>query len=188
MKKKEEQNRVEQTVQPQAADAAAEVEAEITQQNMPEETAAPDTAECEALRAALTEQKDTYLRLAAEYDNYRKRTTKEKETIWTDARAQTVAAFLPVYDNLDRAVRQETEDAAYAKGVQMTLDQLKDILTKLGVEEIPALGQPFDPERHNAVMHIERDDVGKNIITEVYQTGFQTGEKIIRHSMVVVAN
>ena len=136
----------------------------------------------------LAEAADKYLRLAAEYDNYRKRTAKEKENAWTEAKAQTVAAFLPVYDNLERALKQETADEAFKKGVEMTMKGLQDALTGLGVEVIPALGETFDPNRHNAVMHVDDGEAGENTIVEVFQQGFMCGEKIIRFSMVKVAN
>ena len=136
----------------------------------------------------LAEAADKYLRRAAEYDNYRKRTAKETENAWTEAKAQTVAAFLPVYDNLERALRQETADEAYKKGVEMTMKGLQDALTGLGVEVIPALGETFDPNRHNAVMHVDDGEAGENTIVEVFQQGFICGEKVIRFSMVKVAN
>ena len=136
----------------------------------------------------LAEAADKYLRLAAEYDNYRKRTAKEKENAWTEAKAQTVAAFLPVYDNLERALKQETADEAYKKGVEMTMKGLQDALTSLGVEVIPALGEIFDPNRHNAVMHADDPEAGENTIVEVFQQGFLCGDKVIRFSMVKVAN
>ena len=136
----------------------------------------------------LAAAEDKYLRLAAEYDNYRKRTAKEKEQSWTEAKAQTVAAFLPVYDNLERALKQATTDEAYAKGVEMTMKGLQDALTKLGVEMIPAQGETFDPNLHNAVMHVDDDSVEDNTIVEVFQQGFKCGEKVIRFAMVKVAN
>ena len=136
----------------------------------------------------LAEAADKYLRLAAEYDNYRKRTAKEKENAWTEAKAQTVAAFLPVYDNLERALKQQTADEAYKKGVEMTMKGLQDALTTLDVEVIPALGEVFDPNRHNAVMHCDDEEAGENTIVEVFQQGFICGDKVIRFSMVKVAN
>ncbi len=132
--------------------------------------------------------KDQFLRLAAEYDNYRKRTAKEKESLWTDAKADTVQAFLPVYDNLERAMKQETSDEAYKKGVEMTMNQLKEVFAKLGVTEIEAEGKPFDPNLHNAVMHIEDENLGENTVAQVFQAGFMLGEKVIRFAMVQVAN
>ena len=150
----------------------------------------PDTLleELESLKNQTAQQEDKYLRLAAEYDNYRKRTAKEKESLWTDVKAETAAAFLPVYDNLERALKQTTTDEAYKKGVEMTMTQLKEVLSKLGITEIPALGQPFDPNLHNAVMHIEDESLGENTVAEVFQAGFQCGEKVIRFAMVKVAN
>ena len=136
----------------------------------------------------LAEAADKYLRLAAEYDNYRKRTAKEKEAAWGEAKAQTVAAFLPVYDNLERAMKQETADEAYKKGVEMTMAGLQKALADLGVTQIEAEGQSFDPNVHNAVMHIDDEALGENVVAEVFQTGFTLGEKVIRFAMVKVAN
>ena len=160
---------------------------ETAEEAVQEEQAAEPTPE-EALQASLREQEDKYLRLLAEYDNYRKRSQKEKENAWTTAKADTAKEFLPVYDNLERALKQETTDEAYAKGVQMIMTQLKTVLEKLGIEEIPALGETFDPNFHNAVMHMEDDSLGENTVAEVFQTGFKIGDKVIRHAMVKVAN
>ena len=154
----------------------------------PEAAEETSNAELEQAKTALAAQEDKYLRLAAEYDNYRKRTAKEKEALWTDIKADTAAAFLPVYDNLERAVNQPTADEAYKKGVEMTMNQLKEVFSKLGIEEIPALGETFDPNLHNAVMHIDDENFGENTIAEVFQAGFRCGEKVIRFSMVKVAN
>lgn len=152
----------------------------------PELTAGP--SEVEKLQAVLKEQEDKYLRLAAEYDNYRKRTQKEKDAVWTDATSAAVTAFLPIYDNLALAMKQPTSDEAYAKGVEMTMNQLKAILEKLGVEEIQALGQTFDPALHNAVVHVKDEELGENTVVEVFQSGFKKDEKVIRFAMVKVAN
>ncbi len=156
----------------------------------PEEAPQDQSAggELEALRAGLADQEEKFLRLAAEYDNYRKRSQKEKESAWAAAKAETVLAFLPVYDNLERAMKQETADEAYKKGVEMTMSGLREVLAKLGVEEIPALGESFDPNLHNAVMHVEDEAAGENTIVEVFQAGFQAGGKVIRFAMVKVAN
>ena len=148
----------------------------------------PLLEELETLKQNLSEQEDKFLRLAAEYDNYRKRSQKEKESTYADAKSDTVLAFLPVYDNLERALKQDTADEAYKKGVEMTMTQLKEVLSRLGIEEIPALGQPFDPNLHNAVMHVEDDSVGENTIVEVFQAGFKAGDKVVRFAMVKVAN
>ena len=141
--------------------------------------------------AAVQEQmvpREQFLRLAAEYDNYRKRTAKEKESLWTDAKADTVQAFLPVYDNLERALKQETADEAYKKGVEMTMNQFKEVFAKLGVTEIDAQGKPFDPNLHNAVMHMEDESLGETVVAQVFQAGFMLGDKVIRFAMVQVAN
>ena len=158
-----------------------------------EETTAEPQQEAQAEAAPQVDEKlaqaeEKYLRLAAEYDNYRKRTAKEKESAWTNAKAQTVAAFLPVYDNLERALKQQTTDEAYAKGVEMTMKGLQNALSGLGVELIPALGETFDPNRHNAVMHVEDDAAEENTVVEVFQQGFTCGDKVIRFAMVKVAN
>ena len=133
--------------------------------------------------------KDQYTRLAAEYDNYRKRTAKEKETIYQDAKIDTIQEFLAVYDNLERAVAAEGgDDSPHKKGMEMIFVQYKKILEKLGVTEIEAKGQPFDPNRHNAVMHIEDESLGENVVAQVFQAGFMLGDKVIRHAIVQVAN
>ena len=172
-------------------EAVTEETASAAQAGAPEQEgqpAAPAEDSTQAVQAALAEKEDQYLRLAAEYDNYRKRTAKEKESLWTDVKADTAGAFLPVYDNLERALKQDTADEAFKKGVEMTMNQLKEVLTKLGITEIPAQGQPFDPKYHNAVMHVEDESLGQNVVAEVFQTGFQCGEKVIRFAMVKVAN
>ena len=163
-----------------------EAQEEEVEESVQETTTEPSAEE--AHKAALREQEDKYMRLLAEYDNYRKRSQKEKETAWTTAKSDTAKEFLPVYDNLERALKQETADEAYAKGVQMVMTQFKTTLEKLGIQEIPALGETFDPNLHNAVMHIEDENLAENVVAEVFQTGFQTGDKIIRHAMVKVAN
>ena len=131
---------------------------------------------------------DKYLRLMAEFDNYKKRSAKERENIYTDVRVDTVSKFLPVYDNLERALKAETSDEAYKKGVEMTFNQLLDVFKKLGVEEIESVGKTFDPNLHNAVMHVEDEEKGENEIVEEFQKGFKVNDKVIRFSMVKVAN
>ena len=131
---------------------------------------------------------DAYLRLLAEYDNYRKRSQKEKDSLYADIKADTVTKFLPVYDNLVRALKQGTEDEAYRKGVEMIMNQFCSTLEKLGVTKTESLGQKFDPKFHNAVMHVDDEEKGENEIVEVFQEGFLLGEKVIRFAMVKVAN
>ena len=140
------------------------------------------------IEADLAAEKDKYLRLLAEYDNYRKRSAKERESIYQDVRADTVTKFLPVYDNLARALEQATCDEAYRKGVEMIMAQLRDILSRMGVTEIESLGQKFDPALHNAVMHEEDDTKGEGEIVQELQRGFKMGDKVIRFAMVKVAN
>ncbi len=185
------------TAAPETPEAAAESpetpetpEAPETPEPQKAPESAPEAAAParDSLREALARKEDQYLRLAAEYDNYRKRTAKEKEKLGQSIRADTAAAFLPVYDNLERALKQETADEAFKKGVEMTMNQLKEVFLKLNITEIPALGKPFDPNLHNAVMHVEDDSVGENTVVEVFQAGFQCGDRVVRCSMVKVAN
>jgi len=161
-------------------------------ETMPEENAGQGTASANVriaeLEKQLSEMKDMYLRLMAEYDNYRKRTAREKESFYAMAKAETVERILPVYDNIERAVNNPTSDEAYKKGVEMIFQQLKDVFSSLGVREIEAEGAKFDPEKHNAVMHIEDDRYGENSVVEVFQRGFEIDGRVIRHSVVKVAN
>ena len=153
------------------------------------ETPDPLLTELESLKNQVAQQEDKFLRLAAEYDNYRRRTAKEKESIWSEAKADAAVAFLPVYDNLERAVATEgDEDSPHKKGLEMIFHQYQEILKKLGVTEIEAQGQPFDPEKHNAVMHIDDENLGENVVSQVFQAGFLLGDKVIRHAIVQVAN
>lgn len=145
-------------------------------------------SELETLKAQLAAEHDSYLRLAAEYDNFRKRSQKERDALYTDIKAETVGKFLPVFDNLLRALEQETADEAYKKGVELTMNGLREIMEKLGVKEYGEAGDLFDPEKHNAVMHCEDESLGENTIAEVFQKGFTVGEKVVRFAMVKVAN
>ena len=143
----------------------------------------------EQLAKDMESLKDQHLRLAAEYDNYRKRTAKEKEQIYSDAKIATVKEFLAVYDNLERAVAQEgDDDSPHKKGMEMIFHQFEEILTKMGVEKIDAVGQPFDLEKHSAVMHIEDENLGENTVAEVFQQGFTLSGKVLRFAVVKVAN
>ena len=150
-----------------------------------EETAAP---EIDPWEEKYNQEHDSYLRLAADYDNYRKRSLKEKEQSYGNGKADAVEKLLPVYDNLERALKQETEDAAFKKGVEMTMTQLVGIFESLGVEIFGCEGETFDPNIHNAVMHTEEEGVEENTITQVFQKGFKLGEKIVRFAIVQVAN
>ena len=133
-------------------------------------------------------ERDAHLRVAAEFDNFRKRTIKEKEASYGNGKADAVAKMLPIYDNLERALNQPTEDAAYKKGVEMTMNELVKIFTALGAEIFGNAGDAFDPNLHNAVMHIDSEELGENTIAQVFQKGFKIGEKIVRFAMGQVAN
>lgn len=168
---------------------------EVTEEYRPEETAETFTVtreqmeKMEKLAGQLTTLNDQHLRLVAEYDNYRKRTTKEKETIYQDAKLDTIAKFLDIYDNLERAVTQAgDDDNVHKKGMEMIFHQLQGILEKLGVTIIDPAGQPFDPARHNAVMHVDDENLGENIVAQVFQKGFLLGDRVIRFATVQVAN
>ncbi|MBE7029855.1 MAG: nucleotide exchange factor GrpE [Ruminococcaceae bacterium] len=138
---------------------------------------------------ALSALNDRYMRLAAEYDNFKKRTIREKEAIYTDSVGDTVAALLPVMDNLSRALASfPDKEGEYYKGVEMVLKQTQDIFTNLGVTEIPSVGEEFNPELHSAVMHIEDETVADNTVVEEFQKGYKYKDKVIRYSMVKVAN
>ena len=167
----------------------AELEKEINE-TPAEETAetVEETVEVNPWEEKYNAERDAHLRVAAEFDNFRKRTVKEKEASYGNGKADAVAKILPVYDNLERALNQPTEDAAYKKGVEMTMNELVKILTGLGVEIFGNVGDAFDPNLHNAVMHIDSEELGENTIAQVFQKGFKIGDTIVRFAMVQVAN
>ena len=179
-------------------ETAAPVTEETEDKEVPAEEAAPETftvtkeqmEKMEGLAKQLAEEHDQYLRLAAEYDNYRKRTAKEKEGIYANAKIDTIKGMLPVYDNLERGLAQfgAEDDGPHKKGLEMIFNQYKEALTKLGVTPIDCVGKEFDPERHNAVMHIEDESCGENTVVEVLQQGFMLGDKVLRFAIVKVAN
>ena len=148
----------------------------------------PEAVEVNPWEEKYNAERDAHLRVAAEFDNFRKRTIKEKEASYGNGKADAVAKMLPVYDNLERALNQPTEDAAYKKGVEMTMNELVKIFTGLGVEIFGNVGEEFDPNIHNAVMHTEDESLGENTISMVFQKGFKIGEKVVRFAMVQVAN
>ena len=162
---------------------------ELTPQEEAVETPVEETVEeVNPWEEKYNQEHDSYLRLAADYDNFRKRSQKEKEQSYGNGKADAVEKLLPVYDNLERALNQETTDEAYKKGVEMTMTQLVSIFEGLGVEIFGNLGDTFDPNIHNAVMHTEDENAEENTITQVFQKGFKLGEKIVRFAMVQVAN
>lgn len=190
----------------QAAPAADEIKEEVKTEEPEIETKEADGKKPEAekaeekkteekkeekkpdLKAEMDALNDKYLRICAEYDNFRKRSQKEKDSLYGDVKAETLKKFLPVYDNLVRALAQSTEDEAYRRGVEMIMNQFNVTMEKLGVTEIECLGKKFDPAFHNAVMHVEDEEKGENEIVEVFQKGFMMGDKVIRFAMVKVAN
>ncbi len=173
------------------AHAVAELEKELNEETPAQEEVVEETVvetpeiNWEEKYNALN---DSHLRLAAEYDNFRKRTIKEKEASYGNGKSDAVAKMLPVYDNLERALNQETADTAYKKGVEMTMNELVKIFTALGVEIFGNVGDEFDPNLHNAVMHIDSEELSENTISQVFQKGFKIGEKVVRFAMVQVAN
>ena len=183
----------EQTTQTAPSDENAEATAQATPEAVPEQ---PDAAPAQgndevltALQKQFNELNDRYMRLAAEYDNFRKRSSRERESVHADAVSYAVKALLPTFDNLERALAVETQDQEFKKGVELTHKQLLDALHGLHLQQIEdAPGTAFDPNLHNAVMHIEDESLGENVIAEVFQHGFLIGDKVIRHSMVKVAN
>ena len=176
--------------------AAEETPAEEIKEETPpaeetpeEETPAEEApSELDTLKADLAAEKDKYLRLAAEYDNFRKRSARERDNIYADVKADTIAKLLPVFDNLQRALQNPTTDEAYKKGVEMTMNQFRDTLKAMGVTPIEAEGATFDPALHHAVMHCEDPERGEQEIVQEFQKGFKMGERVIRFSMVQVAN
>ena len=168
----------------------AEIEKELNEETPVEETAeeVAETTEANPWEEKYNAERDAHLRVAAEYDNFRKRTIKEKEASYGNGKADAVAKILPIYDNLERALNQPTEDAAYKKGVELTMNELLKIFGTLGVEVFGNPGDEFDPNLHNAVMHIDDENLGENVIAQVFQKGFKMGEKIVRFAMVQVAN
>ena len=153
-----------------------------------EETTVEETPEVNPWEEKYNVERDAHLRCAAEYDNFRKRTVMEKEASYGNGKADAVAKILPIYDNLERALNQETSDAAYKKGVEMTMTELLKIFTSLGVEVFGNVGDEFDPNLHNAVMHIENEELPENSLSAVFQKGFKIGDKVVRFAMVQVAN
>ena len=187
--------------------ASETVEEKIdVEETINEETAEPETeekisgkekkklkkaeAEIEKLTAELSEEQEKYMRLYAEYDNFRKRSAKEREGVYADAYCDALVQILPILDTLERAAQFSTEDAesAMAKGLELTLKSFVETMNKMGVYEIEALGKEFDPNFHNAVMHVDDESVGENVVVEVFMKGYKRGDKVLRHSMVKVAN
>lgn len=165
-----------------------EISEAISETEIPEqEDTQPDTSAFDELEEKVKAAEDKYLRLMAEFDNYRKRTEKEKGESFSNATAKCICEFLPVVDNFERALKSECTDENYKKGVQLIYNQLCDILKKLGVVQIDALGKPFDPNFHNAIKQAEAEGFEENAVCEVMQNGYMLGDKVIRYALVVVA-
>lgn len=188
-----------QETAPEKEQTTPETEAEVKEETKaaPEAEQKPDkkaekksekAPSKKSLEEELAAERDKYLRLLAEYDNFRRRSAKERENIYTDVRCETLKKFLPVYDSLSRALAQTPEDDACRKGLELIMTQYEKSLEQLGVVMIEAVGQPFDANLHNAVMHIEDENYGENVIVEEFEKGFKIGDKILRYSMVKVAN
>ncbi len=160
-------------------------EASEKEEEIPKEE---EQSEEEKLKAELLEQKDKYLRVMAEYDNFRKRTAKERLELISTAKADAITQILPVIDNFERALSAQTQDETYKAGVEMIFKQLGDVLKNLGIEEINPLGETFDPNVANAVNQIEDENLGENEVAQVFQKGYRIGDKVLRYAMVVVAN
>ena len=191
--KAEPQAEAEQPVpETEAAEEEVKPEAETEAPKQEEKPAEEPKAKAEKkepdLKSQLAAEKDKYLRLLAEYDNFRRRSQKEKENIYTDVRGETLKKFLPVYDSLWRALTQTAEEDPSRKGLEMIMTQYENALSQLGVSLIEAVGQPFDAKFHNAVMHVEDESVGENIVVEEFEKGFKIGDKVLRYSVVKVAN
>lgn len=140
------------------------------------------------MKKELEETTDRLKRLMAEFDNFKKRSTKEREGLYASLIADIATAFLPVLDNLEKAVEVQTTDESYKNGIELVLKQFKDVLTSVGVQKIESVGKPFDPEVHEAVSQVQDDSLGSQVIKEEFRAGYKIGNKVIRHSMVVVAN
>ena len=185
MAKREKDQQPEKATENTMDQEATQQEAEVHDNKAPDDSLKQDAAEFEDLLKA---EKDKYLRLYAEYDNFRKRSQKERDALFATVKSDVILQILPVYDNLERALALKSTDEAFYKGIEMTMTQLTGIFDKLGVKPIDAVGKKFDANLHNAVMHIEDENYGENEIVEEFQKGFTLGDKVIRFSMVKVAN
>lgn len=146
-------------------------------------------AQVEKLKKELDDEKNSHLRSLAEYDNFRKRSQREKDAVYGDAKANTLSMLLPVIDNFDRAAENKTDDInTYRKGIEMTLSQFSEILKKLEVESFGEVGEPFDPNMHNAVMHVENEELPENTVANVFEKGYRIGDRVLRFATVQVAN
>lgn len=189
----EKEKKLEQEV-PAEETESEEISEEIIEEDTPAEEAPEEEAgesleaKIKALEEAAAADKDKYLRLLAEYDNFRKRSIQEKLNAFSDATSKAALEVISVIDNFERAMAADCSDENYKKGVEMIYGQFLEVIKKLGVEEIDALGKEFDPNLHNAVSQVEDESFGENTVSQVYQKGYKLGDKVIRCAMVVVAN
>lgn len=185
----EKEKELEEVPAEEAEEISEEITGEDAAEEVPEETKEESPEEkIKALEEAAAADKDKYLRLLAEYDNFRKRSIQEKLNAFSDATAKAALEVISVIDNFERAMAAECSDENYKKGVEMIYGQFVEVIKKLGVEEIDALGKEFDPNLHNAVSQVEDESFGENTVSQVYQKGYKLGDKVIRCAMVVVAN
>ena len=161
---------------------------EEVKEEMKQEEAQTEKSELELKQEELDDITDRYKRVLAEFENFKKRSSKERESLYSSILGDVVEAMLPVVDNLENAAKVETQDENYKKGVEMVLKQFKDVLQSKGVEEIKTVGETFDPSLHEAVSSIQDENLGEKEIAQEYRKGYKIGSKVIRHSMVVVAN
>lgn len=161
----------------------------VAAEDTPEESAADERdGIIESLNEKLLDANDKLLRTMAEYDNFRKRSVKEKEAIYSDSKSDIIGKLLPVIDNFERAASAESDLETYKKGIEMTVKQLLDVLASMGVEAFGEKGEEFDPNFHNGVMHVDDEELGENVISEVYMKGYKAGDRVIRPATVIVAN
>ncbi len=192
--KKEENKKTSEKEKKKQSEPTEEVKTdEKTDEKAENEAECKESSKEESAQSKLEEElkakNDAYLRLAAEYENYRRRTTEEKTNIYADATAKAIKEILPIGDSIEMALKSvDNAPEEYKKGLELICNQLKASLEKLNVETFGEVGEEFNPELHNAVMKIEDDSLGENTIAQVFQTGYKTGDKIIRHAMVQVAN
>ena len=181
-------NNNEELEKEQAEEASEENTQTEKTEEAPAEESSAEQKRIEELEKQLGDEKDKYLRVAAEYDNFRRRSARERENIYADVRCETLKKFLPVYDSLSRALAQTPADDPARKGIEGIMNQYHTALNQLGVSEIEAVGKPFDANRHNAVMHIEDDAYGEGVVVEEFEKGFCIGDRVLRYSVVKVAN
>lgn len=170
------------------ADSEQTVKAQEKAEEKAENKAESEDTQAESLKKELAEANDKLLRTVAEYDNFRKRSKKEKEAIYSDSKSEIAAKFLPVLDNFERAAGSAEDFESYKKGVEMTFKQLLEVFAGMGIESYGEKGQPFDPNLHNGVMHVDDESLPENSIGEVFLKGYKMGDKVIRHATVKVAN